>query len=44
MGCSCTRSSIKILKERYEKLEKIGKGGFSKIYRAKRGDREYAMK
>ena len=41
MGCTCPNS--KIIRG-YEKIEEIGEGGFSKIYRTKKHDRLYAMK
>jgi serine/threonine protein kinase len=50
MGCSCSCSysysnsySDSFIND-YEKLEEIGKGGFSKIYRVKKDEREYAIK
>ena len=44
MGCSCSKPSSKNLIKEYEILKEIGKGGFSKIYKAKKGERIYAMK
>jgi len=44
MGCTCSNPKINILIRDYEKIEEIGEGGFSKIYRAKKSDRLYAMK
>ena len=44
MGCTCSNPKINILIRGYEKIEEIGEGGFSKIYRAKKSDRLYAMK
>jgi serine/threonine protein kinase len=44
MGCSCYKARINISIKDYDKLEEIGVGGFSKIYRVEKDDRQYAMK
>ena len=44
MGCSCSNSRINIQIKDYEKFEEIGEGGFSKIYKVMKDNRQYAMK